>query len=270
MSTRESQSSKPRSLVSRHLMLADADARSAYRVATMLRSHGWEVDVLCDEPSVRSRLGTQHYDVLLIDLELPGLGGVSGLSSLISPSPATVLMSAKLDVDVTLAALRAGVADVLEKPIEPAQVLEALEGARQRGSSQPPPALPELTGRSRPMRRLSDQIMALAAYRDLPLLIVGETGTGKELVARAVHRGDGDEEMVSLNCAAVPEALFESELFGHVQGAFTGAREGRVGLLEQAGSPSAGGNQEGAALEQGRQGIRSGKVSGPDQETQTD
>jgi two-component system response regulator HydG len=156
------------------------------------------------------------------------------------------LITAFGSVDSAIAAIRAGAYDFLTKPFE----FEALELAiaraaqhrslreevrrlREQVSGTAP--FSELVGESAPMRELYD-LVARVAGSDASVLVTGESGTGKELVARALHRAGrgGDGPFVAINCAALPEALLESELFGHVRGAFTDARTDRVGLLVQA------------------------------------
>src|SRR5262245_28231099 len=96
--------------------------------------------------------------------------------------------------------------------------------------------VPEIIGDSPAVQLMREQIATVARYRDLPVMIMGETGTGKELVAQAIHRlGSGVGSLQAINCAAVPEELFESEVFGHEAGSFTGAKNARAGLLEIAG-----------------------------------
>jgi DNA-binding NtrC family response regulator len=144
--------------------------------------------------------------------------------------------------------LALGAAEILEKPIGPEQMVEvvrdveyrwrALREMRSRGTdSEDALLVPELSGHSPQARLLREQVATAARFPTLPVMITGETGTGKELVAHAIHRLTGSGgRMVSINCAAQPEQLWESEVFGHEPGAFTGAQGGRTGLFEAAGS----------------------------------
>lgn len=225
------------------LILAEDDPRLRMRFGRLLRSAGWHVDEVRDGAAVLELVQAEDYDVVLLDLRLPELDGLAVLECLqgAESSPAVVLMSGHLDVDSTLAALRSGAAEVLEKPIPPARLLSVLAEARARRHGKRVERsqndIPELVGRSRAMRVLSEQVLTVASYPDLPAMILGETGTGKELVAQAIHRHcQSEDPIVSINCAALPDALFESEVFGHVSGAFTGAQSGRKGLLELAGA----------------------------------
>jgi DNA-binding NtrC family response regulator len=163
--------------------------------------------------------------------------------------PATILHSAHVDLRTAVAATRAGVHDVMQKPVPEEQLAvrirelaaerRATRQCESRAPSVPPDsgALERLVGSSPNASELREHIRRVAQFRDVPVLIQGATGTGKELVAQAVHALTcPNEPFVSLNCAAVPEQLFESELFGHEAGAFTSARSPRVGLFEEAGN----------------------------------
>jgi DNA-binding NtrC family response regulator len=166
-----------------------------------------------------------------------------------TPSPpATILHSAFVDVRTAVTAIRCGIRDVMEKPVpEPALVDRIRELANERRqaplpSTRPPKdgavdVLLRLVGDSATLASLREQVRLVSGYKDLPVLVQGATGTGKELVAEAVHAlTTPTEPFVSINCAAVPEQLFESELFGHEAGAFTSSRSARPGLLEEAGA----------------------------------
>lgn len=175
------------------------------------------------------------FDVLLLDLRLPGAGGLEVLRQLPAErSSKVIVMSGYLDEQLTVDALRLGADEILEKPVRPVhlfQVLDELAGPRRAARS----TVPELVGESAAIGSLRQQVQRLAPVHDLPVMVIGETGTGKEVVARALHDHSGRSgEFVAINCAAMPESLFESELFGHAKGAFTGAIEAKAGLFERA------------------------------------
>src|SRR5262249_51488804 len=144
----------------------------------------------------------------------------------------------------TVRAVRAGACDVLPKPVSAANLDARLRTLLPPRDQRPPPTpsarcpiTSTILGDAPAIRPAREQIRTAARYRDLPVLITGETGTGKELVAQAVHASsETDGPFVPVNCAAIPESLFESELFGHDAGAFTGARAARSGLFEVAAS----------------------------------
>jgi two-component system response regulator AtoC len=184
------------------------------------------------------------FELVLTDVRMRELNGLALCERLACNHPAlpVLVMTAWASVETVVGALRAGACDFLVKPVE----LEDLERALQRAlrrrvarslEAQPPasPAFGELIGGSAPMRALFEQLAQLVGV-DTSVLLTGESGTGKELVARALHRHGPrrDGPFVAINCAAMPEALLESQLFGHVRGAFTGAETASVGLLVQA------------------------------------
>jgi DNA-binding NtrC family response regulator len=228
------------------VLLVDDDGVLVRSLQRVLVLQGFSVDTALDGRSALSRLGKGEYDVMLLDLRMGGMDGmeVYSLSRHGSP-PATIIHSAHIDVQTAVRATRAGVHDVMQKPV-PEDVLTARirELAKQRRSTSgssptgiaPCQPLLQLVGSSPQNAELSEQMRRVAHFRDVSVLIQGPTGTGKELVAQGVHELTcPDQPFVSINCAAVPEQLFESELFGHEAGAFTSAKTSRVGLLEEAG-----------------------------------
>jgi len=229
------------------VLVVDDDGVMVRALQRVLALQGFEVDTALDGRAALSRLENNDYDVMLLDLRMGSMDGmeVYAMAQESSP-PATIIHSAHIDVQTAVLATRAGVEDVMQKPV-PEEVLTArireLAAQRRALSREPGPrsgiaeeSLLRLVGASDKARELRDQVRRVAQFRDVPVLIQGPTGTGKELVAQAVHALTcPDEPFVSVNCAAVPEQLFESELFGHEAGAFTNARTARVGLLEEAG-----------------------------------
>jgi DNA-binding NtrC family response regulator len=232
------------------VLVVDDDSVMVRALQRVLALQGFEVDTALDGRAALSRLESNDYDVMLLDLRMGSMDGmeVYEMAQERSP-PATIIHSAHIDVQTAVTATRAGVQDVMQKPV-PEEVLTARirELAAQRrarsltSESGPRPSLAEesllrLVGASDKARELREQVRRVAQFRDVPVLIQGPTGTGKELVAQAVHALTcPNEPFVSVNCAAVPEQLFESELFGHEAGAFTNARTARVGLFEEAGN----------------------------------
>jgi two-component system nitrogen regulation response regulator GlnG len=186
-------------------------------------------------------------DLVFLDVRLPGMSGLDALEGFraLDPAPSVVVVTAHGTLDVAVEAMRRGAHDYLPKPLDLDQVGAAADRALAARAAQrdpgeagseaeaDPAAL--LVGRSPALQEVFKRI-GTVALSDVPLLITGESGSGKEMVARAVHRASrragGPFEPV--DCASLPETLFESELFGHERGAFTGAVARRVGRLERA------------------------------------
>jgi DNA-binding NtrC family response regulator len=187
------------------------------------------------------------YDVILSDINLnAALSGIDLLRRFKEADPQTevILISGFGTLETAIEAVRAGAFDYVSKPFDISEVKAAVERAlkrRSRGAAPPPsraqePLRPdELIGTSGAMLAVY-KLIAQATGGDAPVLITGETGTGKELVARAIHRHGrrAEQPFVPVNCGALPEGLLESELFGHLRGAFTGAVSDKKGLFEQA------------------------------------
>ncbi len=226
------------------IWIVDDDRGVRFVLGEALRDAGLLVREFGDAASVRAALREARPALLLTDVRMPGEDGLGLLAELRAQDIGPVIvMSAYTDVATTAAAYRAGAVDYLAKPFDldraVAAVQRALDGARQ---PQPPdapapdaPAPSSLLGDSAPMREVFRLIGRVAAS-DLNVLITGETGTGKELVARALHDESArrGKPFVALNTAAIPSELLESELFGHEAGAFTGATRRVVGRFEQA------------------------------------
>jgi len=232
------------------VLVVDDDQVLVRSLQRVLSLQGFEVEAALDGRSALARLQTNDYDVMLLDLRMGSMDGME-VYGLAPPGrlPATIIHSAHVDLRTAVAATRAGVHDVMQKPVPEEQLAVRIRelamerrAARQLepDAASPGPdsaALERLVGSSTNANELREHIRRVAQFRDVPVLIQGATGTGKELVAQAVHALTCPHEpFVSVNCAAVPEQLFESELFGHEAGAFTSARAPRVGLFEEAGN----------------------------------
>lgn len=187
-------------------------------------------------------------DVVLSDVRMPGRDGLDLLRALRQRDPGlpVVMLSGHADVPMAVEALKAGAFDFLTKPADPERVVAVLRNAAAQNRLRRRVAALEarlseanalenrLIGHSSGMVALRGEVAALAAL-PIDVILVGETGTGKEVVAEALHAASGRAgRFVAVNCAAIPADIFESELFGHESGAFTGAREKRVGKLEYA------------------------------------
>lgn len=226
------------------------DDEPALREVLSLRLEGWghAVTTAADAPEADAALQRVHPDVILSDVVLPGASGLDLLRRIkrFDPALPVILMTAHANVDAAVEAMKDGAADFLTKPVE-AETLRALLDAivaerAQRASDRALDAqLPDqgtvvgIIGRSRVMRDVQRQLEQLAGS-DASGLITGESGTGKEVAARMVHTLSSrrDRPFVAVNAAAIPEGLIESEVFGHEQGAFTGAQRARPGCFELA------------------------------------
>ena len=231
------------------MLVVDDDSVLVRALQRVLALQGFDVDTALDGRAALNRLENNEYDVMLLDLRMGSMDGmeVYAMAQRGTP-PATIIHSAHIDVRTAVVVTRAGVQDVMQKPV-PEELLAArireLSAQRRASREQSVTALGpatieesllKLVGASEKARELREHVRRVAQFRDVPVLIQGPTGTGKELVAQAVHALTcPDEPFVSVNCAAVPEQLFESELFGHEAGAFTSARSSHVGLFEEAG-----------------------------------
>jgi two-component system NtrC family response regulator/two-component system response regulator HydG len=193
-------------------------------------------------------LRTSAVDIVVLDLKLPRLGGLEVLRIAKEGDPdiIVILVTGFPAVETAIAALKAGASDYLVKPFSREQLLAAIEDAREKRRPAKGYALLRhelrrafhlhgVVGQSRAMLRLVDEVRRAAAV-DTNVLILGESGVGKEMVAQGIHENSRRREkpLLALNCAAIPETLLETELFGYERGAFTGAHVSRAGLLETA------------------------------------
>jgi nitrogen regulation protein NR(I) len=229
-----------------HILLIEDDASLALNLRDVLNEDRFEV-TLCNRGDDGLKLaGREDYDAVLTDLRLPGLGGLDLVRQLHTAQPRlpVVLMTAHGGVDMAIEATKLGAYDYLQKPFEMPELLETLHRATEASRlMREPISFPDapaagktaLVGVSRAMRDLCKEIGRIAA-KPVTTLIRGETGTGKELIARAIYQHSlrAAAPFIAINCAAVPESLLESELFGHERGAFTGADQKRIGRFEQA------------------------------------
>ena len=227
------------------ILVVDDDADIRTIVAKALAGPGRRVEVAEDARDALDLARAEQFDVVVSDMKMEkATSGLDLLKAFKEASPQTrvVLMSAYSSLDTAVEAVRAGAFDYVAKPFDVREVMATVERALAATAvPEAPPAtapspLPSgLVGRTPSMLGVYKQI-ALAADALTPVLVVGESGTGKELVARAIHdygRGRA-KPFVAINCGALAETLLESELFGHVRGAFTGAVVDKRGLFEQA------------------------------------
>ena len=210
-----------------------------------LSAEGYRVATAGSGEEALARVEHEDFDIIVTDIVMPGLDGLEVLerSRVLCPRAAVIVMTAYAALETAIAALRRGASDYLEKPFSVDLLKERVQRLLQyretlwkdrlvQRATQPRAAAHSLIGESDAIRALREQIM-LAARTPSNVLITGESGAGKEVVARAVH-AEGtrhDEAFVAINCGAIPEALLESQLFGHVRGAFTTAVQANQGLF---------------------------------------
>lgn len=222
--------------------IAEDDHSVRFVLATALRDAGYQVQAFDTGDAALAALADGAPDVLLTDVRMPGNDGLALLRQWhqVKATAPVIVMSAFTDVTTTAAAYRLGAVEYIAKPFDLDQVLEVVRRVLADTTSAAAMAesvhtQPALIGQSPAMHEVFRLIGRIAAS-DLNVLVTGETGTGKELAARALHEESARREnpFVALNTAAIPAELLESEMFGHEAGAFTGARQRHVGRFEQA------------------------------------
>ncbi len=232
----------------RRVLVVDDDPLVRETVEDLLLDHGLEATVVEDGESALAVSAEQEFDAVLSDIRMPGRDGTEILPELRELRPATpvVLMTGFASIDSAVESMRAGAFDYLTKPFKADVMLAALERAfefrelerentRLRRAVERTSSFGDLIGQSGAMQEIYALIRKISGSSS-NVLITGESGTGKEVVARTIHFTGSRAEapFVPINCTAMPEGLLESELFGHVRGAFTGAHTSKRGLFEEA------------------------------------
>ncbi|MBK6844232.1 MAG: sigma-54-dependent Fis family transcriptional regulator [Gemmatimonadetes bacterium] len=223
----------------RRILVVDDDRAFRLSTCALLRHDGYQADDAADGAAAAEALRARHYDLMLLDLKMPGIDGLQLLETLrIRGHTVPILMISGVGtVDLAVRSLHLGADDFLTKPVEPdilaGRVAELLD-SRPSGDARAH-AGREIIGRAAAMQDVLSRLERVAPL-STTVLISGETGVGKELVARAVHRLSDrrDAAFVAVNCGALSESLLESELFGHARGSFTGAVRDRIGVIESA------------------------------------
>jgi DNA-binding NtrC family response regulator len=227
-----------------HLLIVDDNPNTLASLSRAFRMEGHEVTVSDNAARALELLRTETFDLVLSDVVMPGKSGLELLEDLKAAGVKTpiVLVSGQANIEMAVKATKLGALDFLEKPASTDKLLVTVENALRLSRLQAENrelrsrlGKHELVGSGPAMTQLLAQIARVAAS-ETRVCILGETGTGKELVARAIHEKSPRSEnaFVTLNCAAVPAELIESELFGHEKGAFTGAAAKHLGKFEQA------------------------------------
>jgi DNA-binding NtrC family response regulator len=227
------------------ILIVDDEKNIRASLARALRLEGYAALEAADGAQALESLKNEEVDLVILDLQMPVLDGIGFLERLgaLGRRVPTLVLTAHGTIDAAVRAVKLGAFDFIEKPPAIERILLAVGNAlrldrleeENRRLVEESGLGGQLLGSSPPMRRLAETL-ARVAPTEAGVLLVGENGTGKELVARALHERSRrrDRPLVTVNCAAIPETLFESELFGHLRGAFTGALENRRGKFQQA------------------------------------
>ncbi len=233
------------------VLIVDDEEDTATLLREALRRRGFSVDAVFSGAECLAYMRRDPVDVVISDVQMPGMSGIELCDQLYRryPDCAPIVLTGYGQLDTAVAALRVGAWDFLTKPVKTDVLEVAIDRAlehfslqrevkrltQQRASTEP---IEDMLGDSSAIRELQRMIRRVAAT-DATVLIQGESGTGKEMVARALHRLSEtrkNEPLVAVNCGAMPAPLLESELFGHLAGAFTDAKSAREGLFLQAGT----------------------------------
>jgi two-component system nitrogen regulation response regulator NtrX len=227
------------------ILIVDDEEGIRQSLSAILADEGYDADAVPSGEACLAALDARPADVVLLDVWLPGMDGLETLKQIRETgSPAMVVMiSGHANIETAVRATKLGALDFIEKPFELEKIILVVKNAVEhlRLESENRRLREELSSRyqviggSVPMKALRQQI-AVAAPTTGRVLIYGESGTGKEVVARALHAASlrNARPFVEMNCAAIPDELIESELFGHLRGSFTGAHEDKIGKFQRA------------------------------------
>jgi two-component system, NtrC family, response regulator AtoC len=234
-----------------NILVIDDEANMRHMLSHTLEHAGYRVDTASDGEEGLAKLSQAEYGFVLCDIKMPKVDGIAFLRAAreFSVHPTIIMMSAYGTIDLAVEAIKAGAYDFIAKPFKSDEVLLAIEKAAERDRLKRENdflrerlnrieirnRFGEMVAKSAAMQKVFEMAAKVAQY-STTVLITGESGTGKELVARAIHN-EGPRyrhAMVPVNCGGIPENLLESELFGHVKGAFTGADRNKNGLFQEA------------------------------------
>jgi DNA-binding NtrC family response regulator len=234
--------------VSTRVLLVDDDVSLCETLEIALRKRGYEVTTRASAEDAQSLVMSEDFDVVVTDLNMRQVNGIELCERIVAnrADVPVIVLTAFGSLDTAVSAIRAGAYDFISKPVELDALAIAVDRAarhrqlgeevkRLRREIEGAPRFDELTGATPPMKAVFELIDRVSDS-DVTVLVTGESGTGKEVVARALHRRGRRKNgpFVAINCAAMPEALLESELFGHARGAFTDAKTSQQGLFAQA------------------------------------
>jgi DNA-binding NtrC family response regulator len=232
----------------RSVLILEDDEQLISDLRYFLEDEGWSVECAGTVAEARTKISENVFDLVLADYRLPDANGLSVFEEIVGRSPLTkvMLMTGVRDMKVARLALQKGVVDLLPKPFGLPELQESIDRSMDQKRQQLErdleqsraadcPKFREIIGQSRAIKKVL-QLVEAVARTNVTVLITGASGTGKELIARAVHQRSHRSKapFVAINCGAIPENLLEDELFGHVRGAYTDAKGSRSGRFEQA------------------------------------
>ncbi len=230
-----------------HILVIDDDEAIGKTLNLHLQQNNYQVSLSLDAEDGLHKVSTGDVDIVILDIRLPGRDGLSLLSDIrkLWPALPVIMITAFHDLETTVSAIQGGAADYVPKPIDLDELDAAIarllpQNDKQDGlllSGSPEPVRSRIIGQSPAIKEMCKKI-AFVSQGNITVLILGESGTGKGLVARAIHEASAERKQpfIAVNCAALVETLLESELFGHERGAFTGAINAHKGKVEQVGN----------------------------------
>ena len=231
-----------------NILVVDDEIELREAISAYLSQEGYEVQQASSGEEALDLLKKNAFDILITDMKLPGLDGNTVLQEALAiyPEIIGIIITGYGTVESAVQAMKSGAYDYIAKPFQLVEISVLIKQALERRRLKEENAylktqlkekyrFESIIGNSKPMQEIF-QLVETIAVTNSTVLITGETGTGKELIAKAIHFNSQrkDQKIVSINCGAIPETLLESELFGHVKGAFTGAHQTRIGKFEQA------------------------------------
>jgi len=235
-------------MIPRRILIVDDEESFRNVLTVILRKEGYEVEGAANGEEGLNKISTAAFDHILCDIRMPQMDGLEFLqeSKKTGVDAPIIMMSAFGTIDTAIEAMKSGAYDYISKPFKPDEIILTLKKAEEREKLRKENELlrreikreysfENIVSKNEKMNKIFEIIRKVAPYKST-ILITGESGTGKELVARAIHYNSDRSKMffVPVNCGAIPENLLESELFGHVKGAFTDAIRTKKGLFEEA------------------------------------
>jgi len=234
--------------LNKKILIVDDELSMREFLEILLCGEGYNVDSATNGTEAIKKLKNNHYQLIISDIQMPGMDGLELLKNIkdLSPTTEVLMMTAYASTETAVEAMKSGAYDYITKPFKVDEVKLIIKNVLEKVSLKIENILlkqelkeeyrfGDIIGVSSSMRDIYDLIMQIAPTKT-NILIEGESGTGKELVAKSIHANSNrkDNSLITVNCGAVPENLLESELFGHIKGAFTGAIANKQGLFELA------------------------------------